>query len=55
MGHRMELYVDADVAEDIIEISNSFGVDAKIVGRVEESDTKQLTIESDHGKFTYAG
>jgi len=55
MGHRMELYVDADVAADIIEISNSFGVDAKIVGRVEESDTKKLTIESAHGKFTYAG
>jgi phosphoribosylformylglycinamidine cyclo-ligase len=52
-GHRMELYVDEAIANDIIEISNSFGVDAQIVGRVEESPTKRLTITSEFGKFEY--
>lgn len=40
MGHRMELYVDPSVAEEIIEISRSFNVDAKIIGRVEANKTK---------------
>ncbi|TRO63995.1 AIR synthase related protein [Christiangramia sabulilitoris] len=53
MGHRMELYVDEDLAEKIIEISESFNVAAKIVGRVEASETKKLTIKSDHGIFNY--
>ncbi|MEO9894666.1 AIR synthase related protein [Aurantibacter sp.] len=52
-GHRMELYVSPQVAEDLIQISNSFGVDAQIIGRVEESSTKKLTITSEHGAFTY--
>lgn len=52
-GHRMELYVRPEVAEDIIAISKSFNVDAKIVGRVEASDTKKLTITSDYGTFEY--
>lgn len=53
MGHRMELYVPQEITQDIIEISKSFNVDAKIVGRVEESDTKKLTITSEFGTFEY--
>ncbi|MCH1517466.1 MAG: AIR synthase-related protein [Flavobacteriaceae bacterium] len=53
MGHRMELYVPAAKAEEIIQISESFGVDAKIVGRVEAAESKQLTIKSAHGEFVY--
>lgn len=52
-GHRMEVYVPQEIANDIIAISNSFGVDAQIVGRVEASETKKLTIESEFGKFEY--
>ncbi|WP_306013405.1 MULTISPECIES: AIR synthase related protein [unclassified Allomuricauda] len=52
-GHRMELYVDESVAEEIIAISQSFDVDAQIIGRVEPSETKKLTIQSTYGKFTY--
>lgn len=52
-GHRMELYVKPEVAEDIIAISKSFNVDAKVIGRVEASDSKNLTIESEFGKFEY--
>ena len=52
-GHRMELYVPKEVANHIIAISESFGVAAKIVGRVEESDTKKLTIKSEFGTFIY--
>jgi len=54
MGHRMEIYTDESTAEQIIEISKSFEVDAQIVGRVEESDSKSLTIESEFGTFHYA-
>ncbi len=53
MGHRMELYVSPEIAEDIIAISKSFNVDAKIVGRVEASESKKLTIKSDYGEFVY--
>jgi phosphoribosylformylglycinamidine cyclo-ligase len=53
MGHRMELYVNEDIAAEIIEISKSFNVDAKIVGRVEASETKKLTIKSEFGEFVY--
>ncbi len=53
MGHRMELYVPEEIAESIIEISKSFNVDAQIVGRVESSGQKQLTITSDKGTFVY--
>ena len=54
MGHRMELYVDPAIAEDIIAISESFGVAAQIVGRVEESAVKELTITSEFGTFKYS-
>ncbi len=53
MGHRMELYVDENIAAEIIEISRSFNVDAKIVGRVEASEAKKLTIKSEFGEFVY--
>lgn len=52
-GHRMELYVPSAIAQSIIDISHSFGVDAQIVGRVEASDSKKLTIESEFGVFGY--
>jgi len=52
-GHRMELYVPQEIAADIIAISESFGVKAQIVGRVEASDSKKLTITSEYGVFEY--
>lgn len=54
MGHRMEIYTDQTSANEIIQISKGFGVDAKIVGRVESDSAKHLTIESAHGTFTYS-
>jgi len=53
MGHRMELYVPAEIAEDIIAISKSFNIDAQIIGRVEGSTQKQVTIVSENGEFVY--
>ena len=53
MGHRMELYVPAAQAQEIIDISESFGVAAKVVGRVEAAKTKRLNINSTYGNFTY--
>ncbi len=53
MGHRLEIYVPEKIAEHLIQISRSFNVDAQIVGRVESSSTKKLTIESALGKFIY--
>lgn len=52
-GHRMELYVPKNIADDIITISKSFGVEAQIVGRVEAASNKKLTIESEFGVFEY--
>jgi phosphoribosylformylglycinamidine cyclo-ligase len=54
MGHRLEFYVDAEFAQTIIEISKGFNVDAKIIGRVEKRDGKQLTLVSEYGTFTYS-
>jgi phosphoribosylformylglycinamidine cyclo-ligase len=53
MGHRFEIYTDAKTAEEIIKISGSFNIDAKIVGRCENYKGKQLTIKSQFGEFTY--
>ena len=53
MGHRMELYVAPEFAEEIIQISQSFGVPAQIVGRVEAAPAKKLTIKSTYGEFIY--
>ncbi|SMO49236.1 AIR synthase related protein [Solitalea koreensis] len=53
MGHRMELYVPAAIAEDLIGISKAFGIDAQIVGRVEAAEKAQVTVKSEFGEFIY--
>ena len=53
MGHRMELYVPEEIANDIINISNSYNVAAQIIGRVESSPIKKLTIKTSKGTFIY--
>ncbi|MES2062010.1 MAG: AIR synthase related protein [Bacteroidota bacterium] len=53
MGHRMELYVPQEIANDLIAISKSFGVEAQIIGRVEAADKKQVTVTSPYGEFVY--
>jgi phosphoribosylformylglycinamidine cyclo-ligase len=53
MGHRMELYVPKEIAGELISISQSFGVDAQIIGHVEHADKKQVTIQSELGEFVY--
>ena len=54
MGHRMEVYIPEEYASDIMSISESFNVQAKIVGHVEPSEKTSLTISSDHGEFSYS-
>ena len=49
----MELYVEPDFADEIINISNSLNIDAKIIGKVVNSDEKKLTIKSEFGEFNY--
>jgi phosphoribosylformylglycinamidine cyclo-ligase len=53
MGHRMELYVDEKIAGEIIDISKQFGVEGRIIGKVETFEKKKLTIKSTHGDFAY--
>ena len=53
MGHRMEIYLKAEIADRVIEISKSHGVEAKVIGRVEVSLQKQVTIKSEVGEFVY--
>ena len=53
MGHRFELYVPEEVADDLIEISESFNVDARVVGHVEPSAVKELVIQTPNGSFEY--
>lgn len=53
MGHRMEIYTDELTAKGIIEISKSFNVDAKIIGRCEANNAPLVTVKSEHGEFTY--
>ena len=53
MGHRMELYVNPKIADKIIEISKSFQIDAKVIGKVETSKTRKLSIFSEKGNFEY--
>lgn len=53
MGHRMEVYLDEKFAQQVIDISKSFGVDAKVVGRVEAADTKKVTLKTAQGIFVY--
>ena len=53
MGHRMELYVNPEIADKIIEISKSFQIDAKVIGKVETCKTRKLSIFSEKGNFEY--
>ncbi len=53
MGHRMEIYVAPDDAQRVIDIARAMGIDARIVGRVEDAPTNRLTIISDKGTFEY--
>ena len=53
MGHRLEVYLQEKYAQTIIDISKSFGIDAQIIGRVEASESKKLTIRSQFGEFLY--
>lgn len=55
MGHRMELYVPAIRAEEIISISTSFGIAARVIGRVEAATPKEVVLTSEHGTYTYTG
>ena len=52
-GHRFEVYLPQEYAQQVIEISKSFGIDAQIIGRIEPSDHTHLTIHSEYGKFEY--
>jgi phosphoribosylformylglycinamidine cyclo-ligase len=54
MGNRMELYVNEDIAKSLIEISESFGIEAKIIGRVESLDCRKVTIKGEKGNFEYS-
>jgi len=53
MGHRFEIYVKPEFSSSIIDISNNFQIDAQIIGRVESSDIKKLSIKSEFGEFYY--
>lgn len=53
MGHRMEIYLPREYAQQIIDISQSFGIDAQIIGYCDASDKKELIIESEFGRFEY--
>ena len=53
MGHRMEIYVPFEIASDLIAISESFGIAAQIIGKVESFDGKQVSIKSEKGEFRY--
>jgi phosphoribosylformylglycinamidine cyclo-ligase len=53
MGHRMEVYLPQQHAAQVIEISKKFGVEAKIIGRVEASAQKKVTVKSEFGVFEY--
>lgn len=53
MGHRMEIYVPENIAQSIIQISKSFNVDAKVIGRVESGNGKRVTVKSEFGNFEY--
>ena len=53
MGHRLEVYLSPEHAEEVITISKSFNIDAQVIGRIEESDKKELIIRSEFGEFRY--
>ena len=53
MGHRLEVYTDADNAKAIIDIASDFNIEAKVIGRCEAADNNQLTLVTEEGVFTY--
>lgn len=53
MGHRMEVYLPSEYANEVIAVSKAFGVDAQVVGHIEESDRKELILKSEFGEFRY--
>ncbi len=53
MGHRMEIYVAPEDADEVIAVSGEFGIDARVIGRIEPSDRKELVIKSGFGEFRY--
>jgi phosphoribosylformylglycinamidine cyclo-ligase len=53
MGHRMEIYVEEPYAREIIDMAKSFNIQAQIIGRVEKSEEKKVTIQSEYGTFIY--
>lgn len=53
MGHRLEVYLPKEYAEEVIRVAESYGIEAKIIGRVEVSDSKKLTIRTEFGEFKY--
>ena len=53
MGHRLEMYCDESIAQDLINIAKSFEIEAQVIGRVEASNTKKLTIKSEFGEYHY--
>jgi phosphoribosylformylglycinamidine cyclo-ligase len=53
MGHRMEIYLPENIAPAVIGISQAFGIDAKVIGRVSAASKRQVTVTSDKGTFTY--
>lgn len=53
MGHRLEIYLPEQYAQELIDIAASFNIAAQVVGRVEASDTNRLTIKSSYGEFVY--
>ena len=53
MGHRLEVYLSPEHAEEVIAISKSFNIDAQVIGRIEESDKRELIIRSEFGEFRY--
>ena len=53
MGHRLEFYLDPVDAQAVIDVSRSFGIDAQVIGRVEDAPANRLTITGEHGTFEY--
>jgi len=53
MGHRMEIYVPAAIAQDVVRISESFGVEARVLGRVEAAPKAKVTVKSEYGEYVY--
>jgi phosphoribosylformylglycinamidine cyclo-ligase len=54
MGHRLEIFTDASRAESLISIANELGIDAQLIGRVEECATKELVLKGDFGTETFS-